>query len=171
MSTTLTKESRLLLEKGDLTMMEIEAIVFYARRDLVLGAGTGNAITVRGGGSIQEELKQYGNINTCEAVITSAGNLKAAYIIHAVGPRFQEPDIEGKLRKTIENVLSIAEKNHIRKIGFPPMGTGFYGIPLDLCATVMLDTLRKHVACNTSIDEIVICVMDKREYNAFRKIW
>ena len=169
MSATLTKESRLLLEKGDLTLMEIEAIVFYARQDLVIGSGTGNAITVRGGGSIQEELKSFGRINTCEAVITSAGNLKASYIIHAVGPRFQEPGTEEKLRKTIENVLTVAEKNKIKKIGFPPMGTGFYGIPLDLCAKVMLDTLRKFLAINTSLDEIVICVMDKRELDAFRK--
>ena len=171
MSATLTKESRLLLEKGDLTLMDIEAMVFYARQDLVIGSGTGNAITVRGGGSIQEELKSFGRINTCEAVITGAGNLKASYIIHAVGPRFQEPDTEEKLRKTIENVLMVAEKNNIKKIGLPPMGTGFYGIPLDLCAKVMLDTLRKYLAINTSLEEIVICVMDKRELNAFRKIW
>ena len=75
------------LEKGDLTAMEIEAIVFYASPDLVLGSGFGSAIAARGGMSIQEELKPFGTITTGEAVITSAGELKSNYIIHAVGPR------------------------------------------------------------------------------------
>ena len=125
------------LEKSDLILMDIEAIVYYAQHDLVLGSGFGNSITVRGGGAIQEELKTYGTISTGDAVITSAGELKSNYIIHAVGPRFRESDIEEKLITTMRNVLRIAEENKIREIGFPPMGTGFYGIPLELSARVM----------------------------------
>ena len=106
------------LEKGDLTMMDIEALVFYAQHDLLLGSGFGNAITVRGGSSIQEELKSYGTISTGEAVITSAGELKSNYIIHAVGPRFQETDIKKKLITTMQSVLKIAEENKIREICF-----------------------------------------------------
>jgi O-acetyl-ADP-ribose deacetylase (regulator of RNase III) len=163
--------SIILLEKCDIIMMDIEAIVYYAQHNLLLGSGFGNAITVRGGGSIQEELKAHGTISTGDAVITSAGELKSNYIIHAVGPRFRESDIEEKLITTMQNVFRIAEEKQIREIGFPPMGTGFYGIPLELSAHVMFEVIRKHLAGNTVLEKVVICLMDQREYNAFQKVW
>ena len=167
MSELQIKNSLVRLEKGDITLLNIEAIVFYARNDLQLGSGFGNAITVRGGPSIQEELKKFGSINTCDAVVTKAGNLKAKYIIHAVGPKFQEADLENKLRKTILKTLQAATEKQIKNIAFPPMGTGFYGIPLELCARVMLNVINEFLANSTSLEEVVICVMDNREYNAF----
>ncbi|MCW8805130.1 MAG: macro domain-containing protein [Ignavibacteriaceae bacterium] len=170
MSDLVMKENKLSLERGDLTSIDIESIVFYARHDLILGSGYGNAITLRGGPSIQEELKSYGTINTCDAVVTKAGNLKSKYIIHAVGPRFQEADLEAKLRTTISNTLKAADEKHISRIAFPPMGTGFYGIPLALCAKVMIDVINKHLSGTTSLKEVVICAMDNREYKAFQSV-
>ena len=167
---TMNKASTIHLEIGDLTTMEIEAIVFYAQHDLVLGSGFGNAIAVRGGSSIQEELKTSGTISTGEAVITSAGELKSNYIIHAVGPRFQESDIEEKLITTMQNVLRIAEEKQIREICFPPMGTGFYGIPLELSARVMFEVIQKHLSGNTVLEKLVICLIDQREYKAFQEV-
>jgi len=168
---TLNKKSIIHLEKGDIIMMDIEAIVYYAQHDLVLGSGFGNAITVRGGSSIQEELKTHGSISTGDAVITSAGELKSNYIIHAVGPRFRERDIEEKLITTMQNVLRMTEEKQIREICFPPMGTGFYGIPLELSARVMFEVIKKHLTGNTVLEKVVICLMDHREYNAFQKVW
>ena len=159
------------LEKGDLTAMEIEAIVFYADPGLVLGSGFGSAISARGGMSIQEELKQHGTVSTGEAVITSAGALNSSYIIHAVGPRFQEDGTELKLRQAVKSAIQISEENNIRKLAFPPMGTGFYGIPLDLCAQVMLEEIKNHLNRNSQLEEVVICVLDNREFAAFRKRW
>ncbi len=167
---TINKKSVIHLEKADIIMMDIEAIVYYAQHDLVLGSGFGNAITVRGGSSIQEELKTHGTISTGDAVITSAGELKSNYIIHAVGPRFQESDIEEKLITTMQSVLRIAEEKQIREIGFPPMGTGFYGIPLELSAHVMFDVLKEHLAGNTVLEKVVICLIDQREYKAFQEV-
>jgi len=164
------KETKLRLERGDLTAMDIESIVFYARHDLILGSGYGNAITLRGGPTIQEELKSFGTINTCDAVITNAGNLKSKYIIHAVGPRFQETDLEVKLQTTISNTLKTADEKQISRIAFPPMGTGFYGISLELCAKVMIDVINKHLSGTTSLKEVVICAMDNREYKAFQSV-
>ena len=167
---TMNKESVIHLEIGDLTMMDIEAIVFYAQPDLVLGSGFGNAIAVRGGSSIQEELKTYGTISMGEAVITSAGELKSNYIIHAVGPRFRESDIKEKLITTMQSVFKIAEENKIREICFPPMGTGFYGIPLELSARVMFEVIQKHLSGNTVLEKLVICLIDQREYKAFQEV-
>jgi O-acetyl-ADP-ribose deacetylase (regulator of RNase III) len=159
------------LEKGDLTALDIEAIVFYAQPDLKLGAGFGNAISVRGGPSIQEELKAIGSISLGEAVITGAGELKSKFIIHALGPRFQEPDTEEKLYKTMKRVLNLAEDKGIKRIAFPPMGTGFYGIPLYVSANVMLNSIRNHLSGKSNLEEVLICVMDNREYTAFEKNW
>jgi O-acetyl-ADP-ribose deacetylase (regulator of RNase III) len=159
------------LQTGDLTAMEIEAIVFYASHDLVLGAGFGSAIAARGGMSIQEELKSIGSLSTGEAVVTSAGKLNSNFIVHAVGPRFQESDTDLKLRTTIENSLKAADEKGIRKLAFPPMGYGFYGIPLDLCAKIMLEVIRDYVSISSSFEEIIICVIDNREYDAFKNKW
>jgi len=120
------------LTNGFIIDLNVEAIVYYARPDLALGSGFGAAIAAKGGPKVQEELKKIGGINTAEAVITSGGNLKAKYIIHAVGPRFQEEDLEEKLRLTTLNALRRAGENKIQSLAFPAMGAGFYGIPLEV---------------------------------------
>lgn len=159
------------LEKGDLSAMEIEAIVHYANPDLVLGSGFGSAIATRGGASIQEELKALGSIDTGESVVSSAGDLKSNYIVHAVGPRFQEDGTEEKLEKTMHTALQVASEKGIAKIAFPPMGTGFFGVPLDSCAQVMLQSIKNHITNGSSLKEIVICVLDNREYRVFHEKW
>jgi O-acetyl-ADP-ribose deacetylase (regulator of RNase III) len=161
------KQSVIRLQKGDITDLEIEAIVYYARPDLALGSGFGSAISLRGGPAVQAELKQLGPLPTGEAVVTGAGNMKAKYIIHAVGPRFQEEDTEGKLRTTMLSALKRAEEKKIKRLAFPPMGAGFYGVPLDLCAKVTLGTVKKYLESATSLEEVVFCLRDSREYKPF----
>jgi O-acetyl-ADP-ribose deacetylase (regulator of RNase III) len=163
--------SILKVDKGDLTDQETEAIVYYAQPDLKLGSGFGNAISVRGGVTIQEELNKHDPVSVGEAVISGAGELNANYIIHAVGPRFQEPNTEEKLYNTVKRVLKLAEEKGINRIAFPPMGTGFYGISLDVSSKVMLEAIRDHLSGKSVISEVLICVMDNREYSAFEKNW
>lgn len=165
------KNSTMRLEKGDLTAMEVEAIVFYASPDLQLGSGFGSAIAARGGKSIQEELKTLGTKATGEAVVTEAGQLNSKFIIHAVGPRFQESNTEGKLRTTIISALRVAEDKGIKEIAFPPMGSGFYGIPLNVCSQIMIDVIKAKLENSTSLEKVIICVLDKREYKAFETNW
>ncbi|MBT8392998.1 MAG: O-acetyl-ADP-ribose deacetylase [Ignavibacteriaceae bacterium] len=155
----------------DLTNLETEAIVFYAQSDLKLGSGFGNAIAIRGGASIQDELNTFNPISVTEAVITGAGDLKAGYIVHAVGPRFQEPKSDKKLAKTMHSVLKLADEKGIKRIAFPPMGTGFYGIPLDTSAQIMLNAISDYLSNKNNFSEVLICTMDNREYSAFEKNW
>jgi O-acetyl-ADP-ribose deacetylase (regulator of RNase III) len=158
------------LQHGDLTALSVDAFVFYAREDLEIGSGYGTAIQSRGGASIKKELAQMGGIGMGEAVITSAGNMNAKHIIHACGPKFQEADLENKLRKCMQASLEQAQKNGIRTLAFPPMGTGFYGIPLDLSAAVMLDCIVSFLKNReTSLEEVIICVIDYRDYVPFSK--
>lgn len=161
-------QSVIRLIKDDITDLDIDAFVFYAQPDLVLGSGFGGAIAVRGGPSVQKELEELAPVATGEAVISGAGKLKADYIIHAVGPRFQEEDTEAKLRTTTINCLERAEEARVERIAFPAMGAGYYGIPPDLCARVMLDVIRGHLEDDTRLKEVVICVLDTPQYNAFK---
>lgn len=161
------KGKTLHLIKADITDLQVEAFVYYAQHNLNIGSGYGTAISTRGGPKIQEELKQYGTLKTIEAVTTEAGMLKAKYIIHAVGPRFKESGMEEKLQKTIINSLKQAEEKNIKQVAFPPMGTGFYGVPLEMCARVMFDTIIDYFNGDTNIEEVIICLADTREYQPF----
>jgi O-acetyl-ADP-ribose deacetylase (regulator of RNase III) len=156
------------LIKDDITDLEVDAFVFYAQPDLSLGSGFGTAISVRGGPTIQKELEELAPVATGEAVVSAAGNLKAKYIVHAVGPRFQEEDMEGKLRTTISNSLKRAEEKGIKRIALPAMGAGYYGIVVDLCSRVMLEVIKSHLEGETGIEEVVICVLDTRQYKSFK---
>ena len=156
------------LIQQDITDFEVEAFVFYARPNLELGSGFGSAITRRGGQAIGKELGAIGPLSVTEAAVTTGGSLKAKYIVHAVGPAFQEERTEEKLRTTILNSLAQAEKKEIRQIAFPPMGTGFYGIPLTTSRDIMMRTFEEYVSQGGKVEEIVICANDAREYRAFQ---
>ena len=118
------KENRIRIVKDDITTLEVDAFVFYASPDLQLGSGYGGAISMRGGPAIQEELKKFGTVETGAAVTTSGGELQAKYIVHAVGPRFQEADTEGKLKTATLNALRQAESKGVERLPFPPLGSG-----------------------------------------------
>jgi O-acetyl-ADP-ribose deacetylase (regulator of RNase III) len=156
------------LIKGDITDLDVDAFVFYAQPDLTLGSGFGGAIAVRGGASIQKELAKLAPVAPGEAVVSSAGKLKARHIIHAVGPKFQEEGTEGKLRTTVLNSLKRAEEADVERVAFPAMGAGYYGVPPALCARVMLEVIDYHLQSPTRLKEIVICVLDTNQYNAFK---
>ncbi len=157
------------LIKGDLTALDVEAIVHYARPDLKLGAGRGNAIAVRGGPKVQQALNGHGPVPVGEAVVTEAGNLKARYIVHAVGPRFQEEDLEARLRKTVISALRRADEKGIATLAFPAMGAGFYGVPLPVSARVTLDAIHEYLKGETGVREVIVCLKDAREFASFRQ--
>jgi O-acetyl-ADP-ribose deacetylase (regulator of RNase III) len=161
-------QSSVRLTRDDVTDIEVDAFVYYAQNDLAIGTGFGTAISVRGGPKIQKELDELGPVATGEAVVSGAGTMKAQYIIHAVGPKFQEEDTEGKLRTTVQNVLKLADEKGIQRIAFPAMGAGYYGIAPDLCARVMLETFKSHLEGETRIKELIICVLDTPQHNAFQ---
>jgi O-acetyl-ADP-ribose deacetylase (regulator of RNase III) len=153
------------LIKDDLTALSVDAFVHYAREDLDPGTGYGTAIQQRGGIVIRKELEAIGSIGMGEAVITTAGAMNAEHIIHACGPKFFEPDLEAKLRKTMQSALKVAADNQLKRIAFPPMGYGFYGVPMDLCVRVMIEEMTTFLAAgDSSLEEILITANDKRDF-------
>ncbi|MBT8398427.1 MAG: macro domain-containing protein, partial [Gemmatimonadetes bacterium] len=155
------------LVKGDITELEVDAFVFYAQHDLALGSGFGGMIGLRGGASIQKELDEMAPVGHLEAVVSGAGKLKAEYIIHAVGPRFREDNIETKLSTTMENCLLRAEEKGLNTLAFPAMGAGYYGIPAAVSATVMRAALEAHLSEESGLEEVIVCVLDTPQFNAF----
>lgn len=156
------------LIQDDLTALPVDAFVFYAREDLQFGSGYGTAIQSRGGAAVKKAIEGIGRLRMGEAVITPAGALTASYIIHACGPKFQEPDREAKLRTCMKNALQTARQHGIRTLAFPAMGAGFYGVPLELCARVMLEEIAAALAQVSSLEEVTICVVDRRELRPFQ---
>ncbi len=157
------------LVRGDITDMEVEAFVYDLSANCKLDSGYGGAISQRGGKAIQEELDLVGNLPTGAAVMTTAGKMKAKHIIHANGPKFNEPNTEAKLRLATKSALELADMNSIRQLALPPIGTGLYQVPLDLCARVMFDTVTEHLKGETTLAEVLFVALDTRELKPMQK--
>lgn len=155
------------LVRDDITEMDVDAFVFYATEDLALGSGFGGMIAMRAGAVVQKELDAMGPVGPLTAVVSGAGKLNAEQIIHVVGPRFREDDIEAKLKTSMVNCLMLAEEKGIKTLAFPAMGAGYYGIPAPVSAKVMLGALNEFLSGETGLSEVTICLLDRQQFNAF----
>jgi O-acetyl-ADP-ribose deacetylase (regulator of RNase III) len=162
------------LVKGDITRLEADAIVNAANSWLKHGGGVAAAIVRSGGRIIQEEsnriVREKGSVKVGEAVYTSAGALKAKYVIHTVGPRMGEGDEDEKLRNATLNSLKLAEQLGLDSIVFPAISTGIFGYPRERCALVMLSTIKEYVLSEGRIREITICLYDEETYRIFEEV-
>ncbi len=120
------------LFQGDITKLEVDAIVNAANSRLAGGGGVDGAIHRAGGPAIMAECRTIGSCPTGEAVITTAGNLPAKYVIHTVGPVYRGgASGEAKLlQNAYANSLGLAEKHGLKSIAFPSISTGVYGYPI-----------------------------------------
>ena len=158
------------LEKGDITLSDAEAIVNAANSMLKMGGGVAGAILRRGGPSIQEECDRIGWCPVGGAVITGAGNLRARYVIHAVGPRMGEGDEDRKLSNAVINSLKLATQYNVKSIAFPAISTGVFGFPKKRCAEIMINTIIDYLLRErTSLEKIIFTLYDDETYNIFRE--
>ena len=155
------------LVEGDITEMQTEAIVNAANAQLILGGGVAGAIRRKGGAKIQDECKKIGGTFVGGAVITTGGNLKAKYVIHAVGPRMGEGKEKQKLKNATLNSLKLADENNLKSISFPAISAGIFGFPLQSCAEIMLKTTINYLKGKTALEKIVFCLFDRSSYQAF----
>ncbi len=158
------------LVKGDITELQVDVIVNAANSSLKMGGGVAGAILRKGGRVIQEECDKIGYCPVGGAVLTSAGKLKAKYVIHAVGPRMGEGDEDNKLKNATLNSLELADKYHVESIAFPAISTGIFGYPKDRCADIMLSTIIDYVSRKeTNLKKIILCLYDDETYKIFEK--
>ena len=151
----------------DITEMQTDAIVNAANAQLILGGGVAGAIRRKGGPSIQDECDKIGGTFVGGAVITTAGNLKAKYVIHAVGPRMGEGYEDEKLKNATLNSLKVADENNLKSISFPAVSTGIFGFPIERCAKIMLETTIDYLKKETSFEKVVFCLFSQNDYKVF----
>ena len=163
-----TIENRVLeLVEGDITEMETDAIVNAANARLTLGGGVAGAIRRKGGPEIQQECNKIGRTFVGGAVITTAGNLEATYVIHAVGPRIGEGNEDEKLKNATLNSLKLADEKTIKSISFPAISTGVFGFPIQRCAEIMLQTAIDYLKGQTGLGKVVFCLFSQADYKVF----
>jgi len=162
--------------KGDITSMKVDAIVNAANSSLMGGGGVDGAIHRAGGPSILEECRmivaRQGGCKTGEAVITTAGNLPARYVIHTVGPVWngghnQEAE---KLASCYANSLSLAIQYKLRSVAFPNISTGIYGYPKKEAAAIAFDsvsTFRHDLAADIAL--FFVC-FDEENFRLYREL-
>jgi O-acetyl-ADP-ribose deacetylase (regulator of RNase III) len=152
---------------GDITEMDTDAIVNAANAQLVLGGGVAGAIRRKGGPAIQAECDRIGGTFVGGAVITTAGDLKARHVIHAVGPRMGEGNEDEKLKNATLNSLKVADENNLKSISFPAISAGIFGFPIERCARIMLETTIRYLKGPTGLDKVVFCLFGRDSYDVF----
>ena len=162
------KNKILELVKGDITEMETDAIVNAANEFLKHGGGVAGAIIKKGGKIIQEESDKIEYCGVGKAVITTAGKLKAKYVIHAVGPRWGEGNEEEKLKNAILNSLKLADEKKINSIAFPAISTGIFGFPKKRASKIILKTAIKYLNGKTNLKKVIFCLFDEETFKIFK---
>jgi len=158
----------LLIERGDLTDWEVDAIVNAANSHLWMGAGIAGAIKRKGGVIIEEEAVRQGPVEVGEAVITTAGNLPATHVIHAAAMGQDLKTDAQKITQATRSSLAIADKHKLSSIAFPALGTGVGGFPPAEAAEAMLSAVLSHIqAGNTSLRKIVFVLYQEEACKAF----
>jgi O-acetyl-ADP-ribose deacetylase (regulator of RNase III) len=162
---------RIVIQQGDLTEMDTDAIVNAANNDLVLGAGVAGAIRRKGGEEIQRECDAIGSIPVGYAAITAGGKLKARFVIHAASMQLGGKTSGGSLRNSTAHSLKIANERGLKSIAFPAVGTGIAGFPLKECAEIMLREAAQHLRGETSIETIYFVLFDEAAEGIFKRAW
>jgi O-acetyl-ADP-ribose deacetylase len=165
----MTIADKVVLQQGDLTEMDADAIVNAANNDLKLGGGLAGVIRRKAGDGIQRECNDIGAIPVGGAAITSAGKLKARHIIHAASMQLGGLTTGHALRASTAHSLRIAAEKGLRTIAFPAIGTGIGGFPLSECAAIMLKEVVEHLKTPTTLEKIYFVLFDKTALNTFEK--
>lgn len=161
---------KITLTVGDITILDVDAIVNAAKSSLRGGGGVDGAIHAKAGQELIAECILIGGCMTGDAKITKGYNLKARYVIHTVGPVWQD-DKSGEresLTQCYTNSLILAEENNLKKIAFPCISTGAYGFPHKFAAKIAIHTIQNFAY--KSLNEVIFCCYEKRDYDEYEKL-
>jgi O-acetyl-ADP-ribose deacetylase (regulator of RNase III) len=162
-------QTELLIERGDLTDWEVDAIVNAANSHLWMGAGVAGAIKRQGGVIIEEEAVRQGPIEVGEAVITVGGNLPATHVIHAAAMGQDLKTDAQKIAQATRSSLAMADRHKLSSIAFPALGTGVGGFPPPQAAEAILSTVLAYLQSGTtSLRKIVFVLHQEEVWKAFR---
>jgi O-acetyl-ADP-ribose deacetylase (regulator of RNase III) len=165
---------KLRLLQGDITQIEADAIVNAANSALAGGGGVDGAIHLAAGPSVMDELdtirRKVGRCPAGQAVVTSAGRLKARIIIHAVGPVYRgggagEADL---LASCYREALTLAAERELKSVAFPAISTGIYGYPLEEAAAIAIREVRGFLDSPSSIEEVLFVLFGQHTLQTFQ---
>lgn len=164
-------KTTLALIRGDITIEETDAIVNAANSVLAGGGGVDGAIHRAGGPKIMEECRKIGGCPTGKAVMTNGGDLKAKYVIHAVGPIYRDgnSDESGLLASAYRNSLEIAVKKGISSISFPSISTGAYGYPIKDAAKIALNTVIEFIIEHGKPELVRFVLFSDRDLKVYKE--
>lgn len=161
--------------KGDITTIEADAIVNAANTSLLGGGGVDGAIHRKGGKAILEECIQIrnrqGGCETGKAVITTAGDLPARYVIHTVGPVWTGGNNNERqlLKNCYVNSLDIALKYNLKTVAFPNISTGIYHFPKEQAANIAIDAVRNYAGI-VFFEKVIFVCFDDENYGLYVKL-
>jgi O-acetyl-ADP-ribose deacetylase (regulator of RNase III) len=168
-------KSSIQILQGDITKVKVDAIVNAANSSLLGGGGVDGAIHRAGGPAILEECRKIvakqGGCKTGEAVITSAGNLPAKYVIHTVGPVWNggHKNEEEKLVSCYHKSLELAIRYNCKSIAFPNISTGIYGYPKPAAAQIALTTAIDFLKHHNEIPQILFICFDEENFHLLQE--
>ncbi|RRN77954.1 O-acetyl-ADP-ribose deacetylase [Pseudoxanthomonas sp. SGD-10] len=169
------KTDRIELVKGDITKIEADAIVNAANSSLLGGGGVDGAIHRAGGPEFLEDCKKIvarqGGCKVGEAVITTAGKLPAKFVIHTVGPVWNngQQDEDSKLRSCYINSLKLAAANNCKSIAFPAISTGVYRFPKERAAKIAIKTIVDFLQEDSQLEKVFFVSFDDENYDLLHK--
>jgi len=166
----MSMKNRLEAIKGDITKIKADAIVNAANSSLLGGGGVDGTIHRAGGPAILEECRKIvarqGGCKTGEALITTAGNLPAKYVIHTVGPVWSGGNNKEreKLANCYLNSLQLAVENNCKTVAFPNISTGVYHFPKEDAAKISVDSIKQFLSKDHSIEKVIIVCFDDENF-------
>ena len=163
--------NRILLQLGDITQLEVDAIVNAANENLSPGSGVDGAIHAAAGPGLADECETLGGCPTGEARITGGHNLKARRVIHTAGPMWDGGyrDEAGLLTSCYRNSLQLASENQIPTIAFPAISTGAYDFPPDQAAQIALKTTKAFLEQNELPRQVIFVCFDQLSLDHYKK--
>jgi len=160
---------RIELLQGDITGLDVDAIVNAANRSLLGGGGVDGAIHRAAGPGLLAECRTIGGCPTGEARITGGYNLIARYVIHTVGPVYSGKQVDGRfLSQCYENSLQLALDHGISTIAFPAISCGVYGYPIKAACKIAVDSTCNALKNNRSIKRVIFVLFSTGDYNIYR---
>lgn len=166
--------ARIELVQGDITLQKVDGIINAANSMLAGGGGVDGAIHDAGGPEIMAELERRypEGCPTGSAVVTTAGQLQAKYIFHAVGPIWQGGGSKERelLQSAYETCLALGEKHQCQTLAFPSISTGVYRYPVDLAAEVALRTVATKLESNDQITLARFVLFDQGTFGCYARV-
>jgi len=160
------------LIKGDITTLEVDAIVNAANNSLLGGGGVDGAIHTAAGPELLACCKNLNGCKTGQAKITPGFRLKAKWIIHTVGPVWKggSGDESADLTACYQNSLELAKVNNIRTIAFPAISTGAYGFPKELAALIAVSETKRFICKSNYPEKVIFVTYSDHDYESYRKV-